>query len=57
MLCYKDMTFCSATDCDNMECPRNTRGPLFAPDEWWSQRVAYSNFKRNCKEFKPKEGN
>lgn len=51
MLCYKDMTFCSSNTCGNFECPRNTRGPLFTPDEWWSERVAYGSFEATCTEY------
>ena len=51
MLCYKDMSFCNATDCANKECPRNTRGPNYTPDDWWKDRVAIMNFKDSCKDY------
>ena len=55
MLCYKDMSFCSAKDCANKECPRNTRGFNFTPDDWWKDRVAIMDFQRSCKEYSKDE--
>ena len=52
MLCYKDMSFCTAKDCTNMECNRNTSGPNFNPDDWWKDKVAYAAFKEKCKEYR-----
>ena len=51
MLCYKDMSFCSAKDCANKECPRNTRGYNYTPDDWWKDRVAIMDFKASCKDY------
>ena len=31
MLCYKDMTFCAADDCSNLNCLRNTKRADFQP--------------------------
>ena len=55
MLCYKDMVFCTAKDCANMECIRNTRGPHFTPDEWWANKVAYADIKDGCHEYRKED--
>lgn len=49
---YKDITFCTAKDCGNLECHRNTNRPDFQPGD---QLVAMCNFKWKCVEFKKKE--
>lgn len=54
MICFKDMTFCSA-ECANHQCPRN-----FTPDQkvqarnWWGGDdvpVAFADFKTGCEDF------
>ena len=55
MLCYRDMTFCTSKDCGNTECPRNTKGPMFDPDEFWKDRVAMADFQKTCKEYKKED--
>lgn len=57
MLCYKDMSFCTATDCGNLECIRNTRGSFYnPPDDFWKEHTCYADFQRTCKDYK-KENN
>ena len=46
---YKDMSFCPAKDCRNLECIRNTSRPDFQPGD---MPVCYAGFNKNCKEFK-----
>lgn len=54
MMCYKDRSWCSAKDCQNMECNRNTNNKeVFNPDEFWSKRVSYMNFRKDCKDYIP----
>jgi hypothetical protein len=50
---YKDMTFCTAKDCRNLDCHRNMNRPDFQPGE---QLVAMCNFKWKCTEFKKEQG-
>lgn len=58
MICYKDMTFCSA-ECVNRKCRRN-----FSPEvaegarKWWSHDpdnapIAFSDFSDRCGDFEP----
>lgn len=49
---YKDIAFCTAKDCRNLECIRNTNRPDFQPGD---MPVCYMNFKEGCKKFKKKE--
>lgn len=59
MLCYRDMTFCTAKDCTVKDCPRNIHGDNFTPDEFWKNKVCYADFKSSCpkymKELAPNE--
>jgi hypothetical protein len=50
---YKDMAFCTAKDCRNLDCIRNTARPDFQPGD-----MPYSliNFKWKCKEYKKEQG-
>jgi hypothetical protein len=53
MLCYKDKTWCTARDCVNMKCDRNTRNKeVFNPDEFWEKRIAYCDYAKDCKYYK-----
>jgi len=56
MLCYRDMTFCSAK-CRTTECMRNwTDEKAKAARDWWGgddAPVAFSDFSAGCKFFKP----
>lgn len=53
MLCYKDMTFCAAKDCTDMECRRNTRNEdFFHPDDFWKDKIAISDFQKRCPNYK-----
>lgn len=52
-MCYRDMTFCTAKDCRNMKCRRNTRNTdFFHPDEFWKEHIAYSDFFKECPYYK-----
>ena len=59
MICYRDMTFCSAA-CANYTCPRNyTDDVHLAARQWWSHDpdnvpVAFMDFSKDCGEYKPK---
>lgn len=55
MICYKDMTFCTAKDCAKLDCPRNTKGANFKPDEFWKDKIAWANFKESCPEYRKEE--
>lgn len=56
MICYKDMTFCSA-ECRNYNCPRNYTDDIHqAAREWWGgdhddMPVAFSDFSDTCEEY------
>jgi len=56
MLCFKDMTFCSAV-CDNKTCFRQfTKEEQEASEKWWDHDpdnapVAFSDFSKNCDEY------
>jgi hypothetical protein len=49
---YKDMAFCPAQDCRNLDCKRNTNRPDFKPE---GMAVCYANFSENCKEYKKEQ--
>lgn len=58
MFCYKDRTWCTAKDCVNMECSRNTQNKkIFNPDEFWEKRIGYAAYVKNCKEYIKKTQN
>jgi hypothetical protein len=50
---YKDIAFCTAKDCRNLDCIRNTNRPDFQPGD-----MPYSviNFKWKCKDYKKEQG-
>ena len=56
MICYKDMTFCSAK-CANDECFRQfTQAHMDAANKWWEGMdgpppVAFSEFSIDCRAF------
>lgn len=53
MFCYKDRTWCTAKDCANLKCDRNTRNKeVFNPDEFWEKRIAYCDRVKDCKYYK-----
>lgn len=60
MMCYKDMSFCSAR-CRNMQCPRQyTEAQKAGARKWWGDRpngppVAFMDFSEGCEEYQPKE--
>lgn len=53
MFCYKDRSWCTAKDCANLKCDRNTRNKdVFNPDEFWSKYICYAvDIKNNCKDY------
>lgn len=55
MICYKDMTFCNAKDCAKLDCPRNTRGSNFKPDDWWKDKVCIGNLKDRCQQYEKEQ--
>lgn len=56
MICYKDMTFCSAK-CGTTDCSRNwTEDKAQAAKVWWgSERapVAFRDYSYTCSLYKP----
>ena len=58
MICFKDMTFCSAV-CKNKKCDRNWKLRDKTDYETWSKHftdggpVAFSDFSKTCEEYKP----
>lgn len=58
MICYRDMTFCSAK-CATVTCRRNfTEEEAEKAKKWWGDHdfgppVAFSDFSANCPEFQP----
>ena len=55
VICYRDMTFCSAA-CANYNCPRNyTDDVHLAAREWMDPPlVAFADFSKDCGEYKEK---
>lgn len=59
MICYKDMTFCSAS-CAELNCHRNYTDEVHeAARKWWDHDpdnvpVAFSDFSVKCDYYKPK---
>lgn len=62
MICYKDMTFCSA-HCKNLNCRRNyTEEVSLGAKEWWEgfnieglPPVAFSDFSPVCNSYDPED--
>lgn len=58
MICYRDMTFCSA-ECVNKDCDRNYNKDIEdGARKWWSHDpdnapIAFSDFSDTCKSFIP----
>lgn len=58
MLCYRDMTFCSA-DCATKNCPRQfTDKERERSKLWWGDGpgevpVAFSDFSEHCEMYQP----
>ena len=50
MMVYRDMTFCTAMDCANIQCERNTRNKDFRPLD--SEPVAYADFRLQCMDYR-----
>ena len=53
MICYRDMTFCSAA-CANYNCPRNYTDDIhLAAREWMDPPpVAFADFSKDCGEYR-----
>jgi len=61
MLCFKDITFCSASDCTNPVCKINWRLRDNTDYENWSQQffkgegpIAFVDFSETCKMYRKK---
>lgn len=58
MMCFRDMTFCSA-ECRTTDCKRNfTLEMAEAAVKWWGREdapVAFSDFSGNCPDYNPTE--
>lgn len=52
MLCYREMTFCSA-DCLNVGCSRNKERLPESIDDFFP--VAWSDFSECCSYYEPKD--
>lgn len=50
---YKDIAFCTAKDCRNLDCMRNTNRPDFQPGD---MLCSFINFKWKCKDYKKEQG-
>ena len=59
MICYRDMTFCSAA-CLTRDCHRQfTSEDQARADRWWGKTgapVAFANFSGKCPKYAPKDG-
>lgn len=59
MICYRDMTFCSAR-CGNLNCPRNFTDEIHvAAREWWGGDdvpIALADFSKDCPDYKEVDG-
>ena len=52
MLCYKDRSWCSASDCKNTKCIRNINNKEeFTPDEFMRKYIAFMPYHKNCSEY------
>lgn len=58
MICFRDMTFCTAP-CVNSECHRRlTIEVRAAAERWWGKPgapIAVADFSRNCPAYQPEE--
>lgn len=63
MICFRDMTFCSA-ECGNVNCRRNWNDERQGEaDKWWESfksddpaPVAFSDLSEGCEGFAPRTG-
>lgn len=60
MMCYRDMTFCSASDCENIHCQRNWRLLDKTDYKKWSEGfedgegpIAMADYRPQCPHFTP----
>ena len=58
MLCYRDMTFCSAS-CASMDCRHQfTEAERAKARAWWGGEgapIAMSDFSESCPEYQPRD--
>lgn len=55
MICYRDMTFCSAK-CKNMECSRKFTQQDELDAKRFNLPVAFGDFSHRCDDYQPEEG-
>ena len=59
MLCFKDMSFCSAADCINPTCPIRLTDEVHAEARrWWGKEgapIATSDFSGDCPDYQPEK--
>lgn len=54
-LCYRDMTFCVATECANKECSRYLSEFVLDGARTWGGEdapIAFSDFRETCKDYR-----
>ena len=51
MLCYKDRVWCTAKDCPDTMCNRNTKSEYFDPDDYWKDKIMYGDLAKNCEHY------
>lgn len=52
MICYRDMMFCNAKDCANLDCRRNTKNINLPPDDFWADKICIGDIKDKCKNYR-----
>lgn len=58
MFSYRDMTFCSASECANKECNRYLSEFVLEGARTWGGEdapIAISDFSQTCTSYKPEE--
>lgn len=55
MICYRDMMFCNAKDCANLDCRRNTKNINLPPDDFWADKICIGDIKDKCKNYKKEQ--
>lgn len=49
MICYRDMTFCSASkECKSEECPRKLKSEDYKKEEEKNLPICYAEFWNDC---------
>ena len=60
MICYRDMTFCVATECTNKDCSRYFSDAVLEGAKAWGGEdapIAFSDFRSTCDKYKPETKN